>query len=32
MRGMEVEYFARPVVQHVFDGAELLMADVAQVC
>ena len=31
MRGMEVEYFARPVVAHVLDGGELLKADLAEV-
>ena len=31
MRGMKVEYFSRPVVEHVLDGGELLMADLAKV-
>lgn len=31
MRGMEVEYFSRSVVEHVLNGGELLMADLAKV-
>ena len=31
MRGFEAEDFAWPVVEGVFDGGELLMADEAQV-